>query len=158
MVRVDDSTIQPANGVIDVTYYTLRPEVAGGLGDGTVMDTTVHPPIVERLHYEFEDWLGDDLVESFPCFLVSEPLALRLAAEDLGAFQLKDVAVTMTPEAEELLADTAFPDFRWLDVSGTAGRDDVATDLTGLLVVSDQALAVLQEFNISNCGVEPFQP
>ena len=119
-----------------MAYYTLQPAVAGGLGDGTVMDTTMHPPLVERLHYEFEDWLGDDLVESFPCFLVSEPLAARLTAAGLGTFQLKDVALTMTPEAEELLADASFPDFYWLDVAGTAGRDDVGTTLTGLLVAS----------------------
>lgn len=141
-----------------MTFYSLQPEVAGGLGDGTVIDTTVHPPLVERLHYEFEDWLGDDLVESFPCFLVSEPLAVRLTAAGLGAFQLKDVAVTLTLGAEELLSDTAFPNFCWLDVSGKAGRDDVGTTPTGLLVVSDQALAVLREFNINNCDVEPFQP
>jgi hypothetical protein len=122
------------------------------------MDTTVHPPRVQRLHYEFEDWLGDDLVESFPCFLVSEPLAAKLTAVDLGTFQLKDVEVTMTPEAKELLGDNAFPNFYWLDVAGTAGRDDVGITLTGLLVVSDQALAVLREFNIDNCDVEPFQP
>jgi hypothetical protein len=93
---------------LNVAYYTLEPEVAGGLGDGTVIDTTVHPPHVERLHYEFEDWLGDDLVESFPCFLVSKPLAARLTAAGLGTFQLKDVAVTMTPEAEELLGTPRF--------------------------------------------------
>jgi hypothetical protein len=143
---------------LNVAYYTLEPEVAGGLGDGTVIDTTVHPPHVERLHYEFEDWLGDDLVESFPCFLVSKPLAARLTAAGLGTFQLKDVAVTMTPEAEELLGDASFPDFYWFDVTGTAGRDDVGTTPTGQLVVSDQALALLREFNINNCDVEPFQP
>jgi hypothetical protein len=150
--------VQSANKVIDVAYYTLQPEVAGGLGNATVMDTTVHPPLLQRLHYEFEDWLGDDLVESFPCFLVSEPLAARLTAAGLGTFQLKDVEVTMTPEAKELLGDNAFPNFYWFDVAGTAGRDDVGITLTGLLVVSDQALAVLREFNIDNCDVEPFQP
>jgi hypothetical protein len=43
-------------------------------------------------------------------------------------------------------------------VTGTAGRDDVGTTPTGQLVVSDQALALLREFNINNCDVEPFQP
>ena len=73
----------PANKVVRLAYYILEPAVAGGLGEGTVMDSTVHPPRAERLHYEFEDWR---------------------------------------------------------------------------LVVSDQALALLREFNINNCNVEPFQP
>ena len=34
-------------------YFYIQPEVAGGLGKNTVMDRSVHPPIVSRLHYEF---------------------------------------------------------------------------------------------------------
>jgi hypothetical protein len=33
----------------------------------------VHPPIVSRLHLVFDTWEGDDLVERFPTFLVTEP-------------------------------------------------------------------------------------
>jgi hypothetical protein len=141
-----------------MAYYTLEPEVSGGLGEGTVMDSTVQPPRVESLHYEFADWLGDDLVESFPCYLVSKPLAARLTAANLGGFQLRDVAVTLTDEAEEQLGDTSLPDFYWLDVIGTAGHDDIGTTPAGQLVVSDQGLALLREFNIDNCDVEPFRP
>ena len=140
-----------------MAYYSLEPEVAGGLGDDTVMDTTVHPPQVESLHYEVEDWLGDDLIESFPCYLASKPLAARLTAAGLGTFELKDVTVTLTPEAEELLGDTTLPDFSWLAVSGTAGTDDLGVTANGQLVVSDQALALLREFTIDNCDIEPFE-
>ena len=141
-----------------MAYYTLQPEVAGGLGDGTVVDTTVHPPVVHRLHYEFQDWLGDDLVESFPCFLASEQLVANLRAARFGTFQIKNAAVTMTPEARELLADTELPRFYWLDVTGVGGRDDVGITSTGLLVVSDKALSFLKGFNISNCDVERHLP
>lgn len=141
-----------------MAYYTLEPEVAGGLGAGTVMDTTVHPPRVTRLHYEVEDWLGDDLVESFPCFLVSAPLAARLTAAGLGSFALRGVTVTTTPEADEQLGDGALPEFQWLDVTGVAGRDDVGVTPNGQLVVSDKALALLREFTVDNCDVEVLQP
>ena len=40
--------VQPAIKAIDVAYYTLQPEVAGGLGNATVMDTTVHPYMESR--------------------------------------------------------------------------------------------------------------
>ena len=51
-------------------YVYIEPEVAGGLGDHTVMDRSVHPPIVSKLHYQMEGWLGDALLESFPVFIV----------------------------------------------------------------------------------------
>ncbi len=62
----------------NMRYFYIEPEVSGELGEGTLMDTTVHPPKVEKLNYEFSSWLGDDLIESFPCYIVSERLAERL--------------------------------------------------------------------------------
>ena len=55
-------------------YYFIEPEVAGGWGGNTIADTSVHPPKISKLHYQFDGWLGDDLLESFPCFIVSESL------------------------------------------------------------------------------------
>ena len=56
-------------------YFLLSPEVAGGLGPNTMMNRMVHPPEVSRLHYEMEGWLGDELLESFPCFIVTQRVA-----------------------------------------------------------------------------------
>ena len=56
-------------------YYCIKPDVAGGLGEKAVLDATVQPPKVQRLHFEFEAWPDDDLVGTFPVFLVSERLA-----------------------------------------------------------------------------------
>lgn len=52
-------------------FYILDPEVAGGLGTQTEIDSSVHPPLVKRLHYELDAWMGDDLVQTFPCYLVT---------------------------------------------------------------------------------------
>ena len=38
-----------------MAFYSLEPEVAGELAEGTVMDTSVHPPIVTSVHYELAD-------------------------------------------------------------------------------------------------------
>ncbi len=56
-------------------FQILEPEVAGGWGANIIADTDCHPPRIEHLHYEFEGWLGDPIVESFPCFLILESLA-----------------------------------------------------------------------------------
>src|SRR5690606_23050654 len=120
------------------------PEVAGELGPNTDMDASVHPPRVSRLHYEIADWLGDDLLESFPCFVVTERLATELEKAGLDGFTLDDVQVTLSPEAEELLEDVEIPTFKWLRVDGTAGEHDLGVTATAQLVVSDRALEVLR--------------
>jgi hypothetical protein len=35
------------------TFVYIEPEVAGGLGENTLLDVRTHPPVVTRLHYEF---------------------------------------------------------------------------------------------------------
>lgn len=39
-------------------HHIIEPEVAGGLGEGTIMSRNTHPPIVTRLHYKFDGGLA----------------------------------------------------------------------------------------------------
>ena len=105
-------------------YFKLEPEVAGRWGPGTEADTTVHPPIVRKLEYTFEGWLGDELLESFPCFIVSDKLAKSVVAENFTGFVLASVKVSSSPEFRELHSSTILPSFQWLRVSGAAGESD----------------------------------
>jgi hypothetical protein len=139
-----------------MAYFRLEPEVAGELGDGTVMDTSVHPPNVSSLHYEITDWLGDHLLESYPVYLISEQLGHALTQSGLHQFDLRDARVTLSPDAQELLADVDIPKFRWFVVTGTAGRDDIGVTDNTRLVVSDRALEVLRSYPLNNCDVEPY--
>ncbi|HKB91644.1 MAG TPA: hypothetical protein VKC60_14085 [Opitutaceae bacterium] len=59
-------------------YYYIEPEVAGSLGENTVIHREVHPPRVSKLHYRFDGWLGDVLLESFPSFIVAEDVEKKL--------------------------------------------------------------------------------
>ncbi|APF85630.1 hypothetical protein HI806_01945 [Ralstonia solanacearum] len=54
-----------------MNYFFLEPEVAGALGENTVLDASTHPPRVEKLHFEFSGWLGDAILESFPCVIAT---------------------------------------------------------------------------------------
>ena len=58
-------------------YYLIEPEVAGGIGEHSVIDRSSGKMVVRKLHYEFDGWLGDELLESTPCFIVSERLDSR---------------------------------------------------------------------------------
>lgn len=140
-----------------MNYFLLEPEVAGEIGENTVMDTSIHPPRVERLHYEIGfGWHGDELLETFPCYIVSNRIAANLIQSDLRAFELRDVELTLTEEAQEGRLGVEVPKFRWLAVTGIAGRDDLGVTNEAQLVVSERALDVMRSGPIDNCLVEPF--
>lgn len=71
-----------------MAYYTVEPEVAGELGPGTVFDRSTRPVTVTQLEYVFTNRLGDPIVESTPCFLVTEGLAERMQHSGLTGFAL----------------------------------------------------------------------
>lgn len=137
-----------------MSFFLLEPYVAGGLGDNTVMDTSIHPPIVSRLHYTVDDWAGDELLESTPCFIITQHLASIVDAADLSGYRLADVEVTLSDTGTELLGDTELPTFRWLQVTGTAGTDDFGVTSDASIVVSTRALDTLRTGNIDNCDIE----
>jgi hypothetical protein len=125
-------------------HYLVEPDVAGELGPGTEMDTSVHPPIVSRLEYLFQGWYGDELIESFPCYLATAALVGRLQAHGLTGYRAAEVLITVSPEMRELQPDAALPSFVWLQIVGTRGVDDFALAEDYRLVVSPAAMSVLQ--------------
>jgi len=137
-------------------YYALEPEVAGHLGDHAVVDRSVHPPVVERLHYEFDGWLGDDLLESFPCFIVTKALRERLTQSGLSGCQFEDAEVSKSDLFEEIHPDRELPEFAWLKVLGRAGVDDFGLSPDHRLVVSQRALDALKSFKLDNCDTEEY--
>ncbi len=138
-------------------YLYLEPEVSGGLGDGTVMDTSVHPPIVTRLNYEFDGWLGDVIVTSFPCYLVTEGAKEKILENGFSGVGFDKVEVTMSELFEEMQPDLELPPFVWLKVNGEAGHDDFGLARDHRLVVSERVLDILRPSGISNALIEPFQ-
>ena len=136
------------------TFYTLEPEVAGELGPKTDMDTTKHPPVVHSLQYVFSDWLGDDLVTSFPVFMVSEPLAKEITGAGLHGFELTTADVATSPEFKELQDPKNLPVFLWLKITGQAGQDDFGL-INNQLMVSAKALDVLKRGRLDQCQITP---
>lgn len=136
---------------MEAAFFLLEPEVAGGLGERTVMDTASHPPKVEHLHYELEGWLGDDLLESFPAYVVTRTMGDRLVNAELDGFTLRHVEISRSSTFEELYPSRDLPAFTWLDVSGVAGESDVGVDPKARLVVSGRAMVVLRGASLDNC-------
>ncbi|MBV7530989.1 hypothetical protein [Chitinophaga sp. sic0106] len=59
-------------------YDRLLLEVSGELGEGTKIENSTHPPIVNYLHFIFNGWLGNELIECFHCYLVTDTLQQHL--------------------------------------------------------------------------------
>lgn len=136
-------------------FYRIEPEVAGELGEGTAMDTSVHPPRVSSAHYVITDWLGDDIVESFPCYLVTPRLAAALESSNLTGFHCDAARVSLSPEAVDL-GMTETPEFRWLVITGRPGDEDFGVLANGQAVISEEALQVLQAHTLDNCDIERY--
>ena len=138
-------------------YFYIEPEVAGGLGENTAMDRSVHPPIVSRLHYEFDGWLGEALLTSFPCFIVTEGAESKLQSIGATGIRFDKVEVTTSEEFQDFHPNRQLPKFVWLQVVGRPGRDDFGVAKNHRLVVSERALKVLEGLGISNALVTPFE-
>jgi hypothetical protein len=139
-------------------FYKIEPEVAGGWGANTKFTRTVgRPTDVQYLHYQFDDWLGDDILESCMCFIVTDQLSQNLQKGKLTGFTMRDVEISKSEEFDFTFPKILLPSFRWLYVNGLAGIDDFGIGGDGKLVVSDRALNMLREMNLNHCEVDEFK-
>lgn len=133
-------------------YYSIEPEVAGGFGDGTIIDRSSGRMEVKALHYELDGWLGDELLESAPCFIASAQLANKIKNENLSGVGFDKVQITKSDEFNDFHPNLDLPKFVWLKVNGIPGKDDfgVSSDLN--LVVSEVALQLLTQNGMSHAA------
>lgn len=134
-------------------YYVVAPEVAGGLGANTVLDRSTHPPLVSRLHYEFDGWLGDELLETFPCFIVSERIRDLILRSGFTGAEFAPVEMSTSSTFGELCPNRVIPAFVWLKLTGAPGIDDFGLSENHRLVVSKRVLLAL---DLKHCDVDDF--
>ncbi|WP_029326634.1 hypothetical protein [Bacillus sp. m3-13] len=149
--------------------YFLEPEVSGGHGEQTIYGTEENvrndgiSGQVEFLHYEFEGWLGDDLIESTPTFIISNNLKNELLKSDFRDYKLEDCLVTTSDEFEELYPNKELPSFTrfiplgTIEIEGESFKNwsghHFSLSLKGELVVTQKALDFLEKFSIENCDI-----
>lgn len=137
-------------------YIIIEPEVAGGLGTETRMDNSIHPPEIFELHYEFDGWLGSDIIESFPCYVVTEKLKKGIEDTKLSGVIFKDLKVTKSDNFIELHPKVVLPKFYWMQVSGSVAVDDFGISKDFLLVVSIKAFELLKKYNTNGLDYEDY--
>jgi len=92
--------------------------------------------------------LGDDLIESFPCFIVSENLKNKIDLETMSGFEFDEVKITKSDNFSDLYGNKILPRFYWLKITGRAGKQDFGLADDFRLVVSAKALSVIKKTNI----------
>jgi len=150
-------------------FYMLEPEVAGEIGENTVYANFEEvknkgvQPIISKLHFEFSGWLGDDIIESTPCFIVTEKLKTYIEKSELTGFEFQNVEISLSDEFIEFYPDRELPDFfRLIPTGKIKVENGVCSEWSGddfnfsdksYLVVSNKAFSILKKFNIENCDV-----
>ena len=138
-------------------HYILEPEVAGGFGNNVILDATKHPPDVSHLHYELDGWLGDDLLECFPCYIVTERLMLAICDNTENGYVFADVEISTSEVFKEIYLTKEIPKFHWLKVTGRAGSDDFGISSKSCLVVSEKVLGVMRNAgNLNHCEISTY--
>ena len=142
-----------------MNYFALEPEVAGNIfGVKSVVDVSVHPPKVTHLDYQFDGWLDDEILASFPCFIVTLKLKNVLATSKFSGVEFDACDVSRSDAFDEWYPDKQLPNFAWLKVFGRAGVDDFGLYENKRLVVSEPVLKTLQQFHFEHCTVKEFEP
>jgi hypothetical protein len=140
-------------------YKIIQPEVIVGLGDKTVFAEATAPfKTVTKLHIELEDWLGDDLMECHPCYMVTEHLKDKLAQSDITGYAIEPMLLTRNEYfANNYRLEKKLPPFYWLKINGTAGnKDDMYIGEGKALFASDKLIDFLkQEATVKYMEIDP---
>jgi hypothetical protein len=84
------------------------------------------PEVVTHLHYEFEGWLGDDLLTTFPEFIVTERLAAALEASKPTGLRLAGVEPPPVACGNSSMTNGPFP-----SAAGSRYQDRQAREISG---------------------------
>ena len=149
--------------------YFLEPEVSGFHGIETIYGTDEDiaemgiSGKIKFLHYEVEGWLGDDILESTPAFIVSSELVGELKKSKLKDFKLEECLITGSDVFIELYPTKELPSFTRFIPLGTVELEgeyfnnwsgqDFCLSPKGELVITKKALDVLNTFSIKNCDI-----
>jgi hypothetical protein len=138
-------------------FYTIKPEVAGNIANSEFLDRSARPPKINKLHYEFDGWSGDDIITSIATYILTERLKSSLELEQLSGMKFEEVDTSTSDQFKELYGEMKLPKFYWMQIIGQLGETDFAMLDKHRLVISAEALAILNKFQISNAEIEPYE-
>ncbi len=143
-------------------YYELEPEVAGGMGDMTeIVYEGYKMKEVTFLHYEFFGWLGDELLTTNRCFIVSDSLMNDIISSGLEGVEFRNIKMSFSMEYFSLFEKETVPRFVEFKCKFVYEENinNVSCDFYlskyGKMIVSEKALSVLKQHQLDICKIKP---
>lgn len=112
-----------------MNLYLLEPEVAGDFGGNTIVENfnlvrqKGERPKIKHLHYNFTGWLGDELLECTPCFIVTDTLAKSIKESTLTGYDFENIEISADDEFKEMHPDISLPRFMRFIPKGNVNVD-----------------------------------
>jgi hypothetical protein len=139
-------------------YKIIQPEVIVGLGNDTMFEETTAPfKTVKKLHIALEDWLGDDLMECHPCYIVTENLKNTLEKTNFTGFAFDNLTLTKDEYfSDNYSNEKPLPSFYWLKINGRVETDDIYVGEGSSLFCNEKLLEFLKEnFTLKYLQIDP---
>ena len=144
-----------------MNYYIIEPEVVGEIGEKTTYSNyneIIHKkdrPIISHLHIIFDGWLGDELLEVTPCFMVSERLMNEMISLGFSGCKFESLEMSFSNLFYDLYPNRKVPIFYRLlpqkiisiedDLNTNSTLEDVMMSRKQYLIVSDRLKTYLFE-------------
>jgi len=142
-------------------FYLIEPEICGRVDSTSVSDGRQ----LIALCYEFDAWLGDDLIGDFQVFMCTEHLASQLKQIEPPITGVSFDKCTSSKSDEYSYYEIQnrsgrpreLPVFTWLRVNGQAGTDDMGElDKETGLVVSERVLEVIKSCRLDQAEIREY--
>jgi hypothetical protein len=139
-------------------YKVIQPEVIVGLGIDTEFVEKIAPfKRVKQLHLQIEDWLGDDLMECHPCYIITENLKNALQKTNFSGFSVEQLKMTKSEYfSDNHHIEKTLPLFYWLKINGHVDADDIYVGEGGALYCAEPFIDYLkQNFTLNYLEISP---
>jgi len=141
-------------------YYKLIPEVAGELGEESILEfNNGIISEVKFLNYTFFGWLGDELLTSDPCFIITKELATAMKVANLLGFALQEIRISVSEQFIDFYGNKKLPEFIRL-IPWKLYPNDIIERVNDFyltkrndLIVSERALSLIKKYKLNNCDI-----
>ena len=139
-------------------YNKIQPEVIVGIGNNTVFEEK-EPPFktINRLHIELEDWLGDDLVECYPVYIVTDALKKGLEESNFSGFKFAEMEITKSEYFDDnYQLKKELPNFYWMKIIGQLDIDEILIGNNKELFIKPKLVEFIKKkYNVKFMEVNP---
>jgi hypothetical protein len=122
--------------------------IYGQLGSRTMLDTSVHPPTVLKLHIVLDAVPKSSIFGIFPAIIVSAGMAQKLVGAECTGIELKRAEFEFNEQSRASAKDKALlPSLRWCHVFGRPYSEDFGFAHGTKLIISTKVKKLIGHFD-----------